>query len=423
VKGPLDAFVAVRPLDFLSFRQVLNFRYLALSSLKAATWPLQFRALPMPPNEVLYVGRPSIGDREAFLSRVKVMLDNKWLSNNGPFVREFELQLADALGVPHVIATCNATAAIQVASRALGLSGEVIVPSFTFIATVHALHWMGLTPVFADIDPVSHNIAPLELESLITPRTSAIVGVHLWGRGCDTTAIEGIAQANKLRVMYDASHAFGCSLGGRMIGGFGECEVFSFHATKFINCFEGGAIATRNDDLAHTLRKMRNFGFCGYDDTASIGINAKMSEVSAAMGLTNLESIDRFVAANQANHQAYRRGLAGLPGIRLLEFDPAEHANFHYVVIEVDPHEAGISRDALLEQLHCKNVIARRYFWPGCHRMEPYRSLAATEGVRLPHTERVADRVVVLPTGESVAVETVARVCQMISEAMAEAVA
>jgi dTDP-4-amino-4,6-dideoxygalactose transaminase len=377
----------------------------------------------MPPDEVLHVGRPSIGDRGAFLSRVNVMLDNKWLSNNGPFVQEFELRLAEALGVPHVIATCNATAAIQVASRALGLSGEVIVPSFTFIATVHALHWLGLTPVFADIDPVSHNIDPLELQSLITPQTSAIVGVHLWGRGCDVTAIEGIAQANKLRVMYDASHAFGCSLGGWMIGGFGECEVFSFHATKFINCFEGGAIATRNDDLAHTLRQMRNFGFRGYDDTASIGINAKMSEVSAAMGLTNLESIDRFVAANQANHQAYRRGLAGLPGIRLLEFDPAERGNFQYVVIEVDQHEAGISRDALLDHLHRRNVIARRYFWPGCHRMEPYRSWAATAGFRLPHTERVADRVLVLPTGESVTVETVGRVCQMISEAMAETVA
>ncbi len=374
-------------------------------------------------DEILHVGRPSIGNREAFLARVNAMLDSKRLSNNGPLVREFEARLAEIVGVANVVATCNATMAIQLASGALGFTGEVIVPSYTFIATVHALHWLGLTPVFADIDPASHNIAPGLVESLITDRTSAIVGVHLWGRGCDTTALERIAQANGLQVMYDASHAFGCSLGGTMIGGFGACEVFSFHATKFIHCFEGGAVATNDDELANKLRLMRNFGFRGFDDTATLGINGKMSEVSAAMGLTNLEAMQRFIAANEANYRAYQAGLAGLPGITVLEFDSAERNNFQYVVIEIDAGRAGISRDALVEQLHRRNVMARRYFWPGCHRMEPYRSLPATAGGRLPETERIAERVIVLPTGDSMAVETVRLVCRMIADITAESAA
>lgn len=376
-----------------------------------------------PEEPPLYVGRPSLGERAAFLARVNSMLDRRWLSNNGPFVQEFEQRIAETVGAPHVIATCNATTAIQLASRALGLTGEVIVPSYTFIATVHALCWLGLTPVFADIDPHTHNIDPSQVESLITPRTSAVVGVHLWGRGCDTAAIEGIARTNSLRVMYDASHAFGCSLGGRMIGGFGDCEVFSFHATKFINCFEGGAVATHDDGLASTLRLTRNFGFQGFDDTAILGINGKMSEISAAMGLTNLESMHQIIATNRANHDAYRAGLAGIPGVTLIEFDPVERNNFQYVVIEIDPQRAGISRDALVERLHQRNVIARRYFWPGCHRMEPYRSFAANSERTLPETERVADRVIVLPTGESVTPEAIDRVCRVIAAARLEVVA
>ena len=207
-----------------------------------------------------------------------------------------------------------------------------------------------------------------------------------------------------------------------MIGGFGDCEVFSFHATKFINCFEGGAVATHDESLANTLRLMRNFGFQGFDDTAILGINGKMSEVSAAMGLTNLEAMQRIVAANQANHAAYRAGLAGIPGVTLVEFDHSERNNFQYVVIEIDPQRAGISRDALVERLHQRNVIARRYFWPGCHRMEPYRSFAATSENSLTETERVADRVIVLPNGESVTPEAVARVCRVIATARHEVI-
>jgi dTDP-4-amino-4,6-dideoxygalactose transaminase len=366
-------------------------------------------------DDPLYVGRPNIGDRDAFLARVNEMLDRQWLSNNGPFVQEFEKRLARIVGVRNAIATCNATSAIELASRALGLAGEVIIPSYTFIATAHALQWQGITPVFADISPLTHNIDPDVIESLITPRTTGIIGVHLWGRGCDTAAIENIARRRRLHVMYDASHAFGCSLHGRMLGSFGECEVFSFHATKFINCFEGGAVVTNDDDLAEKMRLMRNFGFRGFDSVVYLGINGKMSEVCAAMGLTNLEDMQNFIAANLANYEAYREGLAGLPGVSLLEFDPEERNNYQYVVVEIDPAKAGITRDALVETLHQHNVIARKYFWPACHRMEPYRSYQPNAWRLLPETERVADRVIVLPTGKSVEPQTVTRICRLIT--------
>jgi dTDP-4-amino-4,6-dideoxygalactose transaminase len=212
------------------------------------------------------VGRPNIGDRRALLQRIEGLLDRRWLSNDGPLVREFEAKIAQISDVRHCVIMCNATVALEIASRALGLAGEVILPSYTFVATAHALQWQGITPVFADIDPDTHNIDAASIEALITPRTTGIVGVHLWGRPCDTEAIENLAARRKLSVMYDAAHAFGCSHKGKMIGGFGSCEIFSFHATKFINSFEGGAIVTNDGDLARKLRLMRNFGIEGYDN-------------------------------------------------------------------------------------------------------------------------------------------------------------
>ena len=214
---------------------------------------------------LLHVGRPNIGNRERFLQRVNEILDRRWLSNNGPVVQEFEKKIAETLGVKHAIAMCNATAAIEIACRALGLKGEVILPSYTFVATAHALQWQEITPVFCDMDPATHNIDPAKIERLITPKTTGIVGVHVWGRGCDTEAIQEIAARRNLKVMYDASHGFGCSKAGRMIGAFGECEVFSFHATKFINALEGGVVATNNDELAYQMRMMTNFGFTDFD--------------------------------------------------------------------------------------------------------------------------------------------------------------
>ena len=368
-------------------------------------------------NPALHVGRPNIGNREKFLSRVSDILDRRWLSNDGPMVREFEERIAGVLGVKHAVAFCNATVALEIASKALDLTGEVIMPSYTFIATAHALHWQGISPVFADIDPTTHNIDPAKIESLITPKTTGIVGVHVWGRACETEAIEQVAARHGLKVMYDASHGFGCSARGKMLGGSGECEVFSFHATKFINCFEGGVATTNNGELASKMRLMRNFGFQGFDNVVYLGVNGKMSEVCAAMGLTNLEAMDEIVEVNRRNYLAYCEELASVAGISVIRYEPEERNNYQYVVIEVDPDACPSNRDEIVEALHAENIIARKYFWPGCHRMEPYRTTQPDTGTRLPETERVAARVVVLPTGQTVDEETVRRVCGIIRRA------
>jgi dTDP-4-amino-4,6-dideoxygalactose transaminase len=364
--------------------------------------------------EPIHVGRPNIGDREQFLRRANEMLDRNWLTNRGPFVQEFEQRIAEMIGVSHCIAMCNATVALEIAIRAAGLSGEVIVPSFTFIATAHALQWQEITPVFCDIDPVTHCLDAEKVEQRITPLTTGIIGVHVWGNPCATERLAEIAKRNKLTLMFDAAHAFGCSHNGRMIGGFGLAEVFSFHATKFLNTFEGGAVVTNSDELAEKIRLMQNFGFAGYDNVIYIGTNGKMTECAAAMGLTNLENIDAVIDANSRNYHAYRRGLSNLPGVSLLPYDQSERLNYQYVVVEVDEVVAGISRDELVEALHAENVLARRYFFPGCHRMQPYRSYFPHAGLLLPETERVCRRVMVLPTGTTLSETKVSLICDLI---------
>ena len=365
-------------------------------------------------EEKLYVGRPNIGNRERLLERINDLLDRRWLTNNGPYLHEFERCLADMVGVKHCIAICNGTVALEIVIRALGLTGEVIVPAFTFIATAHALRWQEITPVFCDIDPCTHNINPHKIEDMITPLTSGIIGVHVWGRPCDIESLAEIARRHKLKLLFDAAHAFGCSYRGRMIGNFGNAEVFSFHATKFVNTFEGGAVATNDDDLAAEIRLMKNFGFTWYDKVDYIGTNGKMNEVSAAMGLTSLESMDEFIAVNYRNYKQYQSELEGIPGIQLIKFDETERCNYQYIVLKIDEHIAGLSRDQFVEILHAENVLARRYFYPGCHRMEPYRSYFPHAGLLLPNTEHVVRQVMSLPTGTAIESDDVSKLCEII---------
>ncbi len=349
----------------------------------------------------LHVGRPNIGERESFMRRAEEMFDRRWLSNNGPFVQEFEAKVADYLGVKHCVAMCNGTIALEIAIRALELKGEVIIPSYTFIATAHALHWQEITPVFADIDPVTHSLDPDAVRRMITPHTTGIIGVHLWGRGAAHAELQAIADEFELKLMYDAAHACGCSLGGTMIGNFGACEVLSFHATKFFNTFEGGAVVTNDDALADKMRLMRNFGFSGFDNVIYPGTNGKMVEVCAAMGLTNLEYIDTVIAANRRNYQAYREGVEAIEGLSLYAYDERERNNYQYVVLEVGEGFAA-TRDEVIAALHAENILARKYFWPGCHGMKPYRELFPHARLMLPHTEKVANRVIILPTGTTI---------------------
>lgn len=364
----------------------------------------------------LHVGRPNISNRDAFLSRVAEILDNQWLTNNGPMVQQFEQRIAARLGVKHCVAMCNGTIALEIAIRALGLTGEVIVPSWTFVATAHALYWQGITPVFADIDPATHNLDPDAVRRMITPRTSGIIGVHLWGRAAPVDELQAIADEHGLKLMFDAAHAFCSTYNGQTIGRFGACEVFSFHATKAFNTMEGGAVTTDDDDLAQAMRLMRNFGFKGYDNVVHPGTNGKMIEVCAAMGLANLDGFDGIVEANRRNLLAYRQALIGILGFTLKDYDTVERNSHHYVVLEVD-NRCPVRRDEIVATLHAENVLARKYFWPGAHRMEPYINLFPHAGLMLPNTLEVAERVVILPNGPSLTPEVIELICAILRAA------
>ena len=362
----------------------------------------------------LHVGRPNVGNRERFRERLDEMFERSWLTNNGPLVAELEGRIAKFVGVKHCICMCNGTVALEIASRAVGMRDEVIVPSFSFIATAHALEWQGITPVFCDVDPHTHVLDIEEVEKHITPRTSGILAVHTWGRACDIESLSTLAARHRLKLVFDAAHAFGCSHRGRMIGGFGDCEAFSFHATKFFNTFEGGAVTTNNDELAATIRLMKNFGFAGKDNVICLGTNGKMSEASAAMGLTNLESLDQFSDLNARNYVRYRSHLSGLQGLRFYSYPENERNTHHYVIAEIEPKESSLTRDLLIQVLHAENIFARRYFYPGCHRMEPYRARFPRPSPLLRHSERLTERVISLPTGIAVRDEDVDSVCELI---------
>ncbi len=359
--------------------------------------------------EKLHVGCPNIGNRARLLARIHDALDRRWLTNDGPYVQEFENRLGDYLGVKHCVAVCNATIGLEIAVRALDLTGEAIVPSFTFPATVHALAWQGVTPVFCDVDPATHTLDPAAVERLVGPRTTGILGVHVWGNPCDVDALGDVANRHGLKLLFDAAHALGCSHSGRRVGNFGDAEVFSFHATKFVNAGEGGAVVTNDDELAARLRRLRNFGL---EDTAvaDLGTNGKMCEFSAAMGLTSLESEDAFIDRNRTNFAAYERALAGVRGLRLLTARSLDRRNYQYIVVDVDSRAAGVTRDQLLAALHNENILAKKYFSPGCHRMAPYRAAYAARPTPLPHTERLCERLLQLPTGTAVDDDAIARI-------------
>lgn len=359
------------------------------------------------------VGRPNIADRDRFLARVGEAFDRQWLTNGGPLVEEFEQRLAERLQVRHCLAVVNGTVGLELVARATGLTGEVIVPAFTFLATPNALAWVGLTPIFCDVDPDSHNIDPSAIEALITPRTTAILAVHLWGRAAPVEALGALADRHGLVLLFDASHAIGCTHRGRPLGGFGRAEVLSFHATKLLNTFEGGAIATNDDTLAETLGAMRNFGYAPSGTVGHLGINAKMNEACAAMGLVNLDGLDRFMAANLAAYEAYRDALTSVPGVTVMAPDPAEQASHQYIVAEI--HGGGaLSRDQVQAILLAEGIGARRYFHPGCHRLEPYRTTHAARVDALPVTDRLAERTLVLPTGASVSPAEATTVAELI---------
>lgn len=348
----------------------------------------------------LHVGRPNIVGMDALLTRFQGVLQSGWLSNDGPELLRFEEEIARRLDVRYCIATCNATIALQLVARALQLSGEVIVPSLTFPATAHALAWQGITPVFADVSSDNWTIDVEHVERLVSCRTTAILGVHLFGTPCRIERLQEIANRHQLRLVFDACHAFGCTYNGRHFGSFGDAEVFSFHATKFINAGEGGAITTNSLEVAQRLRRLRNFGFDPDGEIHEVGLNGKMSEFAAAAGSVSLAHIDEIVSHNHSNFLDYQRKLGTISGIKLRRPSVAETNNFQYVVTEIDADRFGLTRDEVFSLLRSENVLARRYFFPGCHRLPAY--LGAFPTVSLPCTEAILDRVLILPTGLAV---------------------
>jgi dTDP-4-amino-4,6-dideoxygalactose transaminase len=377
-----------------------------------------FGGAPLFP-EPIHVGRPHVGNRESFFRRLTTALDSKWLSNGGPLVREFEQRIAAQVGVRHCIATSSATRGIEILAHALKITGRVIVPSFTFVATVNALRWVGLEPVFCDVDPTTHNLDPASVEALLDENIGAILGVHLWGRACDVDALTALARRAGCPLIFDAAHAFGCGYKGRPVGGFGNAEVFSFHATKCVNSFEGGAIVTNDETIASEARLLQNFGFADFDYVTRVGINGRMSEASAAMGLTSLDSMEEFIGINRRNYAAYREGLAGIPGLSLVEFGDDFSSNYHYVIVEVDERKSKIGRDLIHGILWAENILARRYFYPGCHRMIPYKEAFGAR--QLPVTDHLTNSLLSLPSGGELRPAAIVEVCRMLKFIVANA--
>lgn len=354
-------------------------------------------------RKAFHVGRPNLAVKEKVMQRLAQVLDNQWLTNMGPVSLELEERIAGMLEVKHCICVCNATIGLELLQRALDLKGEVIIPSFTFIATAHSLRWQRIEPVFCDIRIDDHLIDSSKIEALITKRTSAILAVPIWGQPCDYESLNNIADRNGLKLIFDSAHAFGCKYKDRFIGSFGDAEVFSFHATKVFSTGEGGAITTNCDELAHKLRLMRNFGFTAYDKTSLIGTNAKMSEFSAAYGLAHLDELDSIISHNKFIHDAYLEEFSQFNEISFLNYSFEGCSNYQYVVARV-PSDF---RNLLVEYFHERDVLLRKYFYPGCHRMEPYCSSKNYTSLELPNTDKISSEIIIFPTGNQVSYEDI----------------
>ena len=377
-----------------------------------------FGGQPLFPDPV-HVGEPAIGDRQQFLTRINDVLDRRRLTNNGPLVKELERRLERLLGVRNCVLVSNATAGLMIALRAISVEGHVIVPAFTFVGTVHAIQWAGLRPLLCEVDPQTHNLNPDAVANLITADTAAILGVHLWGRPCAITELTALADRHRLKLLFDAAHAFYCRHNGKFIGSFGHAEVVSFHATKWFNTLEGGAVLTNDDELAGQARLMRNFGFAGEDNVVSTGINAKMNEISAAMGLAQLDVLPKSYATYSRNYRRYEACLSAIHGVRMARLDPdANHCR--YIVIELN-EDAAINRDILYHLLQSENVLARRYFYPGCQQIEPYKSALEAEGRRLPETDMLVRRTLCLPNNLTLTIADIEKICGLIHFSMENA--
>ena len=366
----------------------------------------------MNPPKPIYVTQPSLPPLADFIPYLEQIWDSKILTNGGPFHKQFEQALCDYLGVKHVSLFNNGTIALITALKALQITGEVITTPYSFVATAHSLLWNGITPVFVDIDPMTFNLDPSKIEAAITPRTTAIMPVHCYGQPCDVGSIQKIADAHGLKVIYDAAHAFGVQHQGHSLLNHGDLSVLSFHATKAFNTFEGGAIVSDSPETKLQVDRLKNFGFSSETSVVEVGINGKMSEFNAALGLLQLKVFQGALQKRKSVDAQYRSELAGIKGIRCLP-NVGVGDNYAYFPIMVE-REYPLSRDALYQRLRDNNIFSRRYFYPLISDFPMYRDLPSTLAANLGNARSTANQILCLPIYPDLSKKDIARTTDLI---------
>jgi dTDP-4-amino-4,6-dideoxygalactose transaminase len=369
--------------------------------------------MPKAFEKPIYVTRPFLPPLSEFQKGLEEIWASGLLTNNGPIHQRYCRALCHYFDTENISLFNNGTLALQIALQGLELSGEVITTPYTFVATTHALYWNKIRPVFCDIEPDFYTLDPKKVEAAITPWTSAILAVHVYGYPCQVHALADIARRRNLKLIYDAAHAFGVTLGGRSIADFGDLSMFSFHATKTYHSLEGGMLTFRDSSLRKTFDYLRNFGFENEVEVVMPGTNAKMNEIQALMGLQVLGYLDKVIERRREIHQLYRRRLKGIPGLRLPPPLPADvRYNYGYFPIEIAEEEFGLSRDGMYQKMREYNVFPRRYFYPLVCDFACYRSVSIQDPLTV--ARRVADRILTLPIYDALVLEDVEKICDII---------
>ena len=348
-------------------------------------------------EKLITVTSPLLPSLDDFIPYLEDIWDRKWLTNNGHYHQKLEQALCEYLKVPYISLFTNGTLPLMCALQALRITGEVITTPYSFVATTHSLWWNGIKPVFVDIDPVTCNLDPEKIEAAITPKTTAIMPVHVYGKPCDTVRIQEIADKYGLKVIYDAAHAFGVEVNGKSILESGDMSTLSFHATKVYNTIEGGALVCHDEQTKKRIDYLKNFGFAGETTIVAPGINGKMDEVRSAYGLLNLKQVDSAIEARHKVAVQYRDALKDIPGIRFMEDMPGVRHNYSYFPIFINAEEYGLTRDELYFKLKENDVLGRRYFYPLISEFSTYRGLESAHPDNLPIANRIANSVICLP--------------------------
>ncbi len=367
-------------------------------------------------NEPIQVTRPLLPEISKINDKIKEIWDSKWLTNNGKQHIELQERLKEYLGAENLVLFVNGTLALLLGIKALGLTGEVITTPFTFPATVTALDWNGLKPVFCDIGKDTLNIDVNKIEPLINEKTTAIMPVHVFGNPCDVDGIKKIADKYRLKVIYDGAHSFGSRIEGIPIGRFGDMTMFSFHATKLFNTVEGGALSFEDGSLIEKLNMLKNFGINGPEEVLLSGLNAKMNEVQAGIGLEVLKIVDEERRRRKMIKEAYISGLQDVRGIRIITPSLDDSNSFQYFSIEVDKELYGRSRDELFIELGRRNVFCRKYFYPLCSNFSWYEDNASARRENLPQANIIVDKVLTLPFYGELGIDSVDLICRLISQ-------